>query len=89
MIPGLGRSAGEGTGYPLQSSWGSLVAQLVENLPATWETWVQSLAEKILWRSERLPTPVFWPGLFHGLYIVHGVTKSRAPTKRLSLHLMH
>ena len=40
LIPGLGRSAGEGTGYPLQSSWGSLVAQLVKNLPATWETWV-------------------------------------------------
>ena len=23
---------------------------------------------KILWRRERLPTPVFWPGEFHGLY---------------------
>ena len=20
------------------------------------------------WRRERLPTPVFWPGEFHGLY---------------------
>ena len=29
-IPGLGRSAGEGIGYPLQYSWVSLVAQLVE-----------------------------------------------------------
>ena len=27
-----------------------------------------------LWRRERLPTPVFWPGKFYGLY--HGVTKS-------------
>ena len=42
-IPGSGRSAGEGTGYPLQYSWASLVAQLVKNLPAMWETWVQSL----------------------------------------------
>ena len=42
-IPGLGRSAGEGTGYPLQYSWVSLVAQLVRNLPAMQETWVQSL----------------------------------------------
>ena len=42
-IPGLGRSAGEGIGYPLQYSWASLVAQLVKNLPATWETWVRSL----------------------------------------------
>ena len=33
-IPGLGRSAGEGMGYPLQYSWASLVAQLVKNLPA-------------------------------------------------------
>ena len=30
-------------GYPLQYSWASLVAQLVKNLPAMWETWVQSL----------------------------------------------
>ena len=33
-IPGLGRFAGEGIGYPLQYSWASLVAQLVKNLPA-------------------------------------------------------
>ena len=31
---------------------------------------------KIPWRRERLPTPVFWPGEFHGLYS-HGVAKSR------------
>ena len=42
-IPGSGRSAGEGTGYPLQYSWASLVAQLVKNSPAMQETWVQSL----------------------------------------------
>ena len=42
-IPGLGRSAGEGIGYPLQYSWASLVAQLVKSLPAIRETWVQSL----------------------------------------------
>ena len=41
-IPGLGRSPGEGIGmgYPLQYSWASLVAQLVKNLAAMWETWV-------------------------------------------------
>ena len=37
-IPGLGRSPGEGIGYPLQYSWASLVAQLVKNLPARQET---------------------------------------------------
>ena len=42
-IPGLGRSAGEGTGYPLQYSWASLVSRLVKNPPAMWETWVLSL----------------------------------------------
>ena len=33
----LGR---EGTGYPLQYSWASLLAQLVKNLPAMWKTWI-------------------------------------------------
>ena len=42
-IPGSERSTGEGIGYPLQFSWASLVAQLVKNLPAVQETWVQSL----------------------------------------------
>ena len=42
-VPGSGRSAGEGTGYPLQYSWASLVTELVKNLPAVWETWVRSL----------------------------------------------
>ena len=62
-IPGLGRSPGEGISYPLQYSWASLVAQLVKNLPAVWETWVG----KIPWRRERIPTPVFWPAEFHEL----------------------
>ena len=42
-IPGLGRFAGEGIGYPLHYSWAFLLAQLVKNPPAMWETWVQSL----------------------------------------------
>ena len=68
-IPESGRSAGEEIGYPLQYSWASLVAQLVNNLPAMWETWVQSPG---LGRSpgegKSYPTPVFQPGEFHGLY---------------------
>ena len=43
LIPGSGRSAAEGIGYPLQCSWVSLVAQLVKNPPAMRETWVRSL----------------------------------------------
>ena len=34
LVPGLGRSPGEGIGYPLQYSWASLMAQMVNNLPA-------------------------------------------------------
>ena len=43
LIPGSGKSAGEGIRYSLQYSWASLVAQLVKNLPAVQETWVWSL----------------------------------------------
>ena len=35
-----GSTPGEGIGYPLQYSWASLMAQLVKNPPAMWETWV-------------------------------------------------
>ena len=40
FIPGSGRFAGEGIGYPFQYSWASLVAQLVKNPPAMQKTWV-------------------------------------------------
>ena len=43
LIPGSGRSPGEGIGYPLQYSWASLVAQWVKNSPAMRETWVRVL----------------------------------------------
>ena len=46
LIPGSGRSPGEGTGYPLQYSWASLVAQLVKNPPAMQETLVQVLGQE-------------------------------------------
>ena len=43
LIPGLGSYAREEIGCPLQYSWASLVDQLVKDLPAMQETWVQSL----------------------------------------------
>ena len=43
LVPGSGRSTGEGIGYPLQYSWASLVVQLVKNPPAMQETCVRSL----------------------------------------------
>ena len=45
-IPGSGRSPGEGIGYPFQYSWASLVAQMVKNPPAMWETWVRSVGSE-------------------------------------------
>ena len=104
--------------------WASLVAQLVKNPPAMWETWVRSLGwedplekgqathSSILglplwlagkesacnagdlgsisklgrfpWRRERLSTPVFWPGEFHGLYSPWGCKESDT-TEQLTL----
>ena len=52
-IPESGRSAGEGIGYPLQYSWASLLAQLVKNPPAMWETWFQSLGWEYLLEKGR------------------------------------
>ena len=46
LIPGSRRSPGKGIGYPLQCSWVSLVAQLVKNPSAMWETWDRSLGWK-------------------------------------------
>ena len=43
-----------------------LMTQMVKNLPAVQETWVWSLDEKISWRREWPPTPVFLPGKSHG-----------------------
>ena len=43
LIPELGRSDGEGIGYPLQYFWAALVTQLVKNPPVMQESWVLSL----------------------------------------------
>ena len=66
-IPGSGRSAGEGKGYPLQYSCASLVAQLVKNPPVMWETWVQSLGWEDPLEKGKATHP-FWLGEFRGLY---------------------
>ena len=57
--------------------WASLVAQLLKNLPAMLETWVDPWVGKIPWRREWLPTPVFWPvrlqrvGRLHDFHFVN------------------
>ena len=56
-------------------SEGSLVAQLVKNLPAVWQTWVRSLGWEDPQRRERLPTQ--YSGWENSMdCIVHGVSKS-------------
>ena len=79
LIPGSGRSAEEGIGYPIWYSWASFVAQLVKNLPAMWETWVRSLEKRkathysiLAWR---IPC------------IIHGVTKSHTWLSDFHFHL--
>ena len=61
------------------------MAHLIKNLPAVWETWVRSWVGKIPWQRDRLPTPVFWPREFHGLYSPWG-HKELDTTERLLLH---
>ena len=84
IISGSGRSTGERIGHPLQYCWVSLVAQVVKNAHAMWETGFDPWVGKIPWRRERLPTPVLWPGEFHGMYSTWGSKKLDMP-EQLSL----
>ena len=62
---------GESQGRGAWVIWASLVAQLVKNPPAMQETWVQPLGwEDPLEKGKATLTQVFWPGEFHGLYVV-------------------
>ena len=85
-ITGSERSAGEGTGYPLQYSLASMVVQLVKNCLQCGRPGFHPWVGKIPWRRESLPTLVFWPGEFHGLYSPWG-RKELDTTKRLSFFL--
>ena len=83
-IPESGRSPGERIGNPLLCSWASLVAQLVKNPPAMWETWVRppcwkdALEKGKATYSSILAWRIPWT--------VHGLTESDI-TERLSLSL--
>ena len=76
---------------PLSLRWGhkqaelyaKFIAQLVKNPPAMWETWIG----KIPWRRDRLPTLVFWPREFYGLYSPWG-HKELDSTELLSFHFL-
>ena len=72
----------------LRISW---VAQMVKNLPEVRETWVQSLG--CPWRRKWQPSPVFWPGEFHGQRSLVGYSpwgrRELDTTERLTLSLFH
>ena len=78
LIPGLGRSPGEGIGYPLQYSWASLVAQLVKNQPAMQKTWVRSLGwEDHLEKGKATHSSILaWRIPWGRMDIAHGVANS-------------
>ena len=86
-IPGSGRSTGEGIGYPLQYSWASFMAHLVKNLLQYRRPGFDPWVGRIPWRRERLPTPVFCPGEFHGLHTSPWGCKESDTTEWLSLHI--
>ena len=78
LIPGFGRSTGEGIGYPLQYSWASLVAQLVKN-PSACNAGDLGLTPGLR-RSPREGKgyPVQYSGLEDSMECtVHGVPKSQ------------
>ena len=72
----LGKSAGERIGYPLQFSWASLVAQLVQNPQAMRETWVPSLAWEDPLEKGKATHSSILPGEFHGLNSPWGCKES-------------
>ena len=45
-----------------------LLRDILTNSSVGKEPASNSWVRKILWRRDRLPTPVFWPGEVHGLY---------------------
>ena len=69
----------------------SLVAQMVDNLPAMWETRVWSLGLEYPPKERILPTPVFLPGEFHGQRSLVGYSpwhyKELDMTERLTFSL--
>ena len=88
-ISGSGRSTGKGIGYPLQYSWASLVAQLVKNLPAMWETWVRSLGwEDPLEKGKATHSGIMGWQIPCMDCIVHGIAKSRTWLSNFHFHFL-
>ena len=74
--------------FPLPQHWLALFSlrgwQVLSDCIWTFGIHFDPWAGQISWRRERLPTPVFWPGEFHGLCSPWG-RKELDMTERLSL----
>ena len=88
LILGLGRSAGEGIGYPHQYSWASLVAQMLKN-PPTMQEGLGLIPGLGMSPGEGKGYPLqYSAGEFHGLYNPWGHRESDM-TEWLSLYQPH
>ena len=87
LVPGSGRSAGEGIGYPFQKSWASLVAQLEKNPLAMQETWVRSVGwEDSLEKGKATHSSI---GLVNSMDCIdHGVAKSHTRLSDFHFHIL-
>ena len=66
LIPGSGRSPGEGINNQLEYSWASLLAQTVKNPPEMREIWIQSLGWGDPLEKEMATDSSILPGESHG-----------------------
>ena len=92
MIPGSGRSAGEGI-LPTPVFMGLPVGSAGKESPCSVGDLVDPWVGKMPWRRKQLLTPVFWLGEFHGQYSPWGQKESDT-TEQLLLffspfHLEH
>ena len=66
-----------GTDEPICRTVIERLAQIVKNLPTTWETWVRSLGWEDLLEKGMAITLVFLPGKSHGQRSLVGYTVDR------------
>ena len=87
LIPGSGRSAREGIGYPPQYSSASFVSQLVKNLPCNVEdlSLIPGLGRS---PGEGKGYPFQYSGLYSMHYRVRGVTKSQTQLRDFHFSLI-
>ena len=65
------------------------MVRTVKNTLAMQETWFNPWDGKIPWRRERLPTPVFWPGEFHGQRSLAGYSSRGCKKLDMTEQLSH